>query len=48
MPTPAIINQNELDIGFEGISHPIMELVEYDELKDYLLSELHAVDTQGR
>jgi len=46
MPTPAIINQNELDIGFEGISHPIMELVEYDELKDYLLSELHAVDTK--
>jgi len=37
---------DELDIGFEGISHPIMELVEYDELKDYLLSELYAVDAK--
>jgi len=37
---------DELDIGFEGISHPLMELVEYGELKDYLLSELHTTDTK--
>ncbi len=35
---------DELDIEFEGIAEPKMKLVEYDELKTYLLSVLRAVD----
>ena len=31
---------DELDIEFEGIAKPEMELTEYNELKDYLLSKM--------
>ena len=31
---------DELDIEFEGIAQPEMELTEYDELQDYLLSKM--------
>jgi predicted nucleotidyltransferase component of viral defense system len=34
---------DELDIEFEGIAEPKMKLVEYTELKDYLISSLHTV-----
>jgi len=34
---------DELDIEFEGIAEPKMKLVEYDKLRDYLLSGLRAV-----
>jgi len=34
---------DELDIEFEGIAEPKMKLVEYTELKDYLISGLHTV-----
>jgi hypothetical protein len=35
---------DELDIKFEGMTEPKMKLVEYDELRNYLLSRLRAVD----
>jgi hypothetical protein len=35
---------DELDIEFEGIAELKMKLVEYDELRNYLLSRLRAVD----
>jgi hypothetical protein len=35
---------DELDIEFEGIAEPEMKLVGYDELRNYLLSGLRAVD----
>ncbi len=34
---------DELDIEFEGIAEPKMNLVRYTELKDYLISGLHTV-----
>jgi len=34
---------DELDIEFEGIAEPKMKLVEYDKLRDYLLSGLRTV-----
>ena len=39
---------DELDIEFEGIAEPKMKLVEYDELRDYLLSRLRAADIKLR
>ena len=39
---------DELDIEFEGIAEPKMRLVEYDELRDYLLSGLRAADIKLR
>jgi predicted nucleotidyltransferase component of viral defense system len=39
---------DELDIEFEGIAEPKMKLVEYDELRDYLLSGLRAADIKLR
>ncbi len=34
---------DELDIEFEGIAEPEMELIEYDELKDYLLAKMQFI-----
>ena len=31
---------DELDIEFEGIAKPVMEIIEYGELQDYLLSKM--------